>query len=304
SAAYGHIYTARQFLQLLLRGLGRFKPAEDRWRQDDAVIDPFRPGLRWPAWSDREFDLLTRQHLDRTVEALQLADVFIFTLGLTECWASAKDGAVYPACPGTIAGVYDPLAHTFVNMSTADVKADLTAILATLAAINPKLRIVLTVSPVPLVATATPGHVVAATIYSKSALVAAAVEAAREHAHVVYFPSYEIVTGPQAPERFFEADRRNVSAEGVDTVMRVLLAHCEGGGPQPSVTPQAPADLQALSQAIAAAECEEMAVERPSKYDPAPGLSACGISSPKRRFRLKGLSALMGLKFAQRPPRE
>lgn len=263
SAAYGHIYTTRQLLQLLLRALGRFKPVEDRWRQDGAVIDPFRPGLRWPAWSDREFDLLTRQHLDRTLEALRLADAFIFTLGLTECWASAKDGAVYPACPGAIAGAFDPLAHTFVNLSTADVKADLADILDTLAAINPRLRIILTVSPVPLVATATPGHVVAATIYSKSALVAAAVETAREYDRVAYFPSYEIITGPQAPESFFEADRRNVSAEGIATVMAVLLAHCEGGAQPPAAAPSSPADLQALSKAIAAAECEEMAVDRP-----------------------------------------
>lgn len=263
SAAYGHIYTSRQLLQLLLRAMGRFKPVEDRWRQDGAVIDPFRPGLRWPAWSDREFDLLTRQHLDRTLDALRLADAFIFTLGLTECWASAKDGAVYPACPGTIAGAFDPLAHAFVNLSTADVKADLADILNALAAINPKLRIILTVSPVPLVATATPGHVVAATIYSKSALVAAAVEVAREHTHVAYFPSYEIITGPQAPESFFEADRRNVSAEGIATVMEVLLAHCEGGVRPAEAALPPPTDLQALSKAIAAVECEEMAVERP-----------------------------------------
>src|SRR3954471_5624694 len=31
SAAYGNLYTARQFLQLLERALGRFKPKEDRW---------------------------------------------------------------------------------------------------------------------------------------------------------------------------------------------------------------------------------------------------------------------------------
>ena len=45
SAAYGNVYTAKQFRQLIERSLGQFKPAEDRWITTDAVIDPFRPGL-------------------------------------------------------------------------------------------------------------------------------------------------------------------------------------------------------------------------------------------------------------------
>ena len=32
--------------------------------------------------------------------------------------------------------------------------------------------------------------------------------------------AYEIVTGPQAPERFFEADRRSVSKEAVAELKR------------------------------------------------------------------------------------
>lgn len=263
SAAYGHIYTVRQMVQLLLRALGRFKPVDDRAHEGGRVYDLFRPGLKFPALSDREFDLITKQHLERTLEAVRRADVFIFTLGLTETWVSAHDGAVYPACPGTIAGVFDPAAHVFANMTSADVKADLGRLFALFAEINPRLRVILTVSPVPLVATAGGKHVVAATIYSKSALVAAAVEAAREFERAFYFPSYEIITGPQAPKSYFEADRRNVSAEGVEAVMGVLLAHCAVGqgvvAPAPAATPAA----QSLSQAVAQAECEELAMDRP-----------------------------------------
>lgn len=265
SAAYGHIYTTRQMIQLLRRALGQFKPVEDRWRVDGRVIDPFRPGMTYQALGDREFDALTQQHLERVLQAVREANVFIFTLGLTECWASAKDGAVFPACPGTVAGEYDAVAHRFINLESADVKADLRAIFAAFAVINPALRVVLTVSPVPLVATASGRHVVPATIYSKSALVAAAVEASREYSHVEYFPSYEIITGPQAPKSYFEADRRNVSQEGIQAVMGVLLAHCEGRAPALSMVERAKsaaADLMALSRAIADTECEEMAADR------------------------------------------
>jgi hypothetical protein len=54
SAAYGNIYTPRQLLHLLQRCLGLFQPAEDRWQSAGAVIDPFRPGLRYPARSTRK----------------------------------------------------------------------------------------------------------------------------------------------------------------------------------------------------------------------------------------------------------
>jgi len=163
-------------LQLLQRCLGQFHPSEDRWQSPNGVIDPFRPGLRYPAASNREFDLLTAQHIERTLTGLRQANVFVFTLGLTEAWISTIDGAVFPACPGTVAGSFDPQRHAFKNFSVAEVVADLETFISLLRSINPEVRIILTVSPVPLVATATGRHVLAATLYSKSVLRAAAGE--------------------------------------------------------------------------------------------------------------------------------
>jgi len=42
--------------------------------------------------------------LDRMRATLAGADLFVFTLGLTEAWLNARDGTVYPMCPGTIRG--------------------------------------------------------------------------------------------------------------------------------------------------------------------------------------------------------
>jgi len=227
SAAYGNIYTARQMRQLLDRALGLFQPMEDRWHEDKRVVDPFRPGLRYAARSDAEFEALTRQHLNAVRRAFSEASVVVFTLGLTEGWVSLLDGAVYPACPGTIAGSFDAARHDFHNFSVAETRDDLLAFHDRLREINPAARLILTVSPVPLVATATDRHVVEATILSKSILRAAVAEAQAARPEIGYFPAYEIVTGPQAPEIFFEADRRDVSRHGVACVMNALLAHCE-----------------------------------------------------------------------------
>jgi hypothetical protein len=89
---------------------------------------------------------------------------------------------------------------------------------------------------VPLVATATDSHVLAATIYSKSVLRVVAEEVALALPWACYFPSYEIVTGPQASHDFFEPNRRDVSPNAIEAVMSAFLAACEtGGAPAASV---------------------------------------------------------------------
>ena len=263
SASYGHIYTSRQLAQLISRCTGKFIPVEDRWITANSVLDPFRPGLRFPARSEIEFEALRRQHFAKTLEAFRTADVFVFTLGLTEAWTSRADGAVFPACPGTIGGVFDPERHILHNFTVAEVVLDLNIAIESLRAINPTLRFILTVSPVPLVATATNGHVLTASIYSKSVLRVAAEEIACTVKEVTYFPSYEIITGPQAPYEFYEPDRRNVSQAGIQEVMAAFIANCEKNDPSNSPAPAPAADYsRILSSLVVDAECEELMSDR------------------------------------------
>jgi hypothetical protein len=267
SAAYGNVYTARHLLQLLQRATGEFQPAEDRWHEDGCVIDPFRPGLRYPARSDEEFDILTRQHLRAVLDAFGSATVFVFTLGLTEAWESTLDGAVYPACPGTVAGQFDPARHRFHNFSADEVRADLVAFIGKLRETNPGVRVILTVSPVPLVATATDQHVVVASSYSKAVLRVAAAEAAASTPQVSYFPALEIVTGPQAPHDYLAEDRRSVTEAGVSAVMDTFIAASDLPGRRaapteaPAVPTPEPSAATDLSRRISEADCDEVLVE-------------------------------------------
>jgi len=269
SAAYGNIYTARHLRQLLQRCLSTFVPVEDRWYRDVFVVDPFRPGLRYPARSDEEFDLLTGQHLAAVLEAVRLSTVLVFTLGLTEGWCSRVDGATYPACPGTIAGEFDPDRHEFRNFTVDEVTDDLLGALDLARSVNPSLRLILTVSPVPLVATATDQHVLTATTYSKAVLRVAADQVTRARDGVEYFPAYELVTGPQAPDAFYAEDRRDVTDEAVAVVMGALFGPqdsgtADGRGPDDgrnSGTGTGGTVAHSLSQAISEAECDEVMME-------------------------------------------
>jgi len=104
--------------------------------------------------------------------------------------------------------------------------------------INPDLKCILTVSPVPLVATASGRHVLVATTYSKAVLRVAADSVSRMLPDVAYFPAYELVTGPQAAGSAFEADLRNVTERAVAEVMgaffATFLADETGSAPVPA----------------------------------------------------------------------
>ncbi len=232
SARYGNIYTARQLLQLFDRAYGTFVPAEEIWPAVDGngrVVDPFRPTIEPGGYaSEAELRADRAHHLARVREMFETLDIFVFTLGLTESWESRIDGAVFPVCPGVSGGSFDSARYAFHNFRVGEVTADLAAFIARLRSVNPTARIILTVSPVPLVATASGNHVLAATTYSKSVLRAAAQEIAEDHAGVFYFPSYEIIMGAPAAARYFAEDMRNVTEEGVAQVMTVFLRHAAG----------------------------------------------------------------------------
>lgn len=257
SARFGNVYTSRQFLQLIRRCTGQWTPGEDRWPTSAGLIDPFRPGLTYLAISESEFDALTQSHLSATRAAIQEATIVIFTLGLTEAW-QAMDGAVFPVCPGTVAGEFDAAKHHFVNLTTAQVADDLLACHTEISRLNANARFVVTVSPVPLTATATGNHVVFASIESKATLRAAVSAAQATQPKIEYFPSYELLMGWQTPPGSWEADMRTVTRKGLDYVMSALLPATGANSPNDQPASDT-TSVEELSWLITQAECDEAA---------------------------------------------
>ncbi|MCF3973392.1 GSCFA domain-containing protein [Paracoccus salsus] len=225
SGRYGNIYTVRQLVQLLEEVREGAPDPDLVWQRGERFHDAMRPGLD-PDGLDSADEVLQirRRHLQRLVPMLRGADLFVFTLGLTEAWRCRRTGRVYPTCPGVIAGNFDPERHEFVNFRYPDIAADLTRLRDLLHGFRPGMKMLLTVSPVPLTATASGGHVLPATQYSKATLRAAAGDFADAHDDVDYFPSYEIVTNPAARGGFFGEGLRQVTPDGVAAVMRAFLA--------------------------------------------------------------------------------
>jgi hypothetical protein len=176
SARYGNVYTVRQLVQLFNRVQGDFTPRDDVWfDRNGKVVDPFRPQIEPEGFADQAAMLHSRaEHLAAVEQMLREMDVFIFTLGLTEGWRSKLDGSIYPLAPGVAGGEMDFDRYEFVNFTVDEIVLDLHRALDFISKINPKCRVILTVSPVPLIATYEPRHALVATTYSKSVLRAAA----------------------------------------------------------------------------------------------------------------------------------
>lgn len=152
------------------------------------------------------------------LENLKNANYFILTVGLTEAWRSPA-GDIYPLCPGTLRGEYDASKHLFHNFTFDEIRSDLVAVENYLAEINSNLKLIYTVSPVPLTATATDHHVLLATSYSKSVIRAAIGQYCNDSEQASYFPSYELISHHFADDWRFEKNLRSISKVGVGYVM-------------------------------------------------------------------------------------
>lgn len=224
SARFGNIYAVRQLLRLAQEAFGEFAPRKWIWEKNGRFYDSLRPSVEPEGLDTPERVQLSRRlHLQHVRRMFAEMDVFVFTLGLTEAWENEESGTVFPTAPGTIAGSYIPDMMSFKNYSHSEIMADFLAFRALVKKHNADVRFLLTVSPVPLTATAAAEHVLVATTYSKSVLRGVAGELYQTCEDVDYFPSYEIIASPFSKGKFFAPNLRNVTEEGVQTVMRLFF---------------------------------------------------------------------------------
>jgi hypothetical protein len=224
SARYGNIYTVRHLLQLIQEVTGRFVPSDAVWERDGRFFDAMRIGVEPAGLPSAEAVQRHRvQHLTRVRRLFARSDVFVFTLGLTEAWTHRESGTVYPTAPGTIAGSYQPDVHAFRNFDFLEVYQDFVKFRRLAMKRNPGLKFLLTVSPVPLTATASDKHVLVATTYSKAVLRAVAGKLAETFEDVDYFPSFDLLSSASTRGAFHSDDARQITEPGVEAVMRIFF---------------------------------------------------------------------------------
>jgi hypothetical protein len=219
-ARWGAIFNTPSFRQLVERAFGLRSLPKILWtrREGDRTVylDPFREDVVFESVAEYESSYEPHQRAAR--EALLRTQVFIFTLGMNEVWRLRSDGAVFSRAPwGIMPDLVEPRVLTVEENLN-----ELQRMLDVLRGHNPHVKIILSVSPVPLHATfrGADTHVMAANCHSKSVLRVTAEEFVARNRDVFYFPSYEAVMyGTPNP---WEADQRHVSPEAVDKVMTLF----------------------------------------------------------------------------------
>lgn len=252
SARYGETYFARQLRQLIDEAYGRHLPEDAVWERDGRYYDALRPsvepeGLASPA----EVVAHRRCHLVAVREMLESADLFVFAFSLNEAWIHTESGTVYPVAPSTVAGDYDPAIHHWHAFSYAEVYEDFEAVATTLRGINPRMRLLTMVSPVPETATVTDMHVLAANTRHKAILRAVAGAICDDLDFVDYFPAFELVATHFARGQLYEPNCRTVSLQGFAAIMEMFLEQHPELGP---ASPQPPASLPPATKAAASGE--------------------------------------------------
>jgi GSCFA family len=146
------------------------------------------------------------------------ADVLVITLGLIETWRDEKTGIWQNSPPSYYMVRREPDRFSLSSTSVAENIAALEKLRVIVSEARPGIKIIVTVSPVPMDTTFTGVDVFTANLRSKSVLTAAAAEFASAHDDVDYFPSYEIVTGSSRRAAYGE-DCRHVR----DSVVRQII---------------------------------------------------------------------------------
>ena len=137
-------------------------------------------------------------------------------------WVHKESGTVYPTAPGTICGEFNENIYEFKNAEYQEIINDFNQFKAIVRKIrsNRPFKILLTVSPVPLTATASGKHVLVSTVHSKSILRAVVGKLSKNNKNIDYFPSFEIVNNPRLHSTTFKDNLRSVRDETVQMVMK------------------------------------------------------------------------------------
>jgi hypothetical protein len=174
-------------------------------------------------FADLEATLERRALMQAVTKRIKNCRAVIITLGLAEVWRDVEadvfvNRTPLPSLFKTYTGRYEFHLTGFVENW-----ANLEAVYALLCQYgHPDVRIIVTVSPVPLMNTFSSMDIVVANTWAKSLLRAVAQEWSQAHNNVDYFPSYEIV---QSSDRAatWERDLRHVKGAGAQHIMELFL---------------------------------------------------------------------------------
>ena len=166
-----------------------------------------------------------RGEVTRNTHKVAECDCVTITLGLNESWYD-KELGVYLNCSPPLAFIRQhPLRFEFRVLGFEEAYADVNAAIDLIRGVSERsIKVLLTVSPVPLDTTFSPSDVLISNTFSKSVLRAVAGIVAQERSYVDYFPAFEIVTLSDL-QFAWGGDFRHVNSKTVAHIVQLLVDH-------------------------------------------------------------------------------
>jgi GSCFA family len=217
SARFGNVFNTKCIRQIFEAAYGLFDPLEKHWPYDGKLMDPYRKNVGWA--NEVEASAERASHHAAVRELVSRCEVLICTIGQAEVWRNRADKAAFFMIPPP--EVIREDRHEVAVLGVEENVEHLRATYDLIRAHNPALTLVVTVSPVPLLATFQDEHALVADEANKAILRVAADTFCRANPGVLYFPAYEIVKR-LCPNPWLE-DNRHVRPEVVARVMDVFM---------------------------------------------------------------------------------
>ncbi len=171
--------------------------------------------------------LARRRELYALYAAAFRAECLLMTPGLVEAWFDLKQNYYTNSAPFYNGKLLDPARYELRVLDESECKADLLATIDLVRKHNAKIKVLITVSPVPLRYTFTKDDVLVANTYSKSVLRVACQEIVEERPLVDYFPSYEAVM--LSTSKVWQNDHRHVDDRLIGEIVSRVVAKYFGG---------------------------------------------------------------------------
>jgi hypothetical protein len=215
-ANYGILFNTPSFKQLAEKAFG-IKNFDKLIFQSETghYVDPYRENVFFNTKEDflADYD----KHVQAVKNSFLNCQVFVITLGLNECW-ELQDGTVMSRNPRSNT-------YQFVKHKTLTVEENVSNIQTFFDIIkqhNPDFKLIISISPIPFLATARADehHIITANTHSKAVLRVAAEELVNNNEDMYYLPSYELVT--ECTEDAWNSDTRHVKPTTVSKVVNMF----------------------------------------------------------------------------------
>ena len=213
SANFGILFNTPSLKQLAQKAFGEKEFTKYLVQAEHGLfMDPYRENVYFK--SRENFLRDYPKHIEAIKQTLLQSEVFIFTAGLNECW-ELFDGTVVSRNPRN--SLYHLIEHKVLTVQ--ENVDNILSFFHTVKRYNPKFKLVLTLSPVPLLATGRGDthHIIEANTHSKAVLRVALEEVVKSHEDIYYLPSYELVT--ECMPNAWKEDHRHVTPETVSKVI-------------------------------------------------------------------------------------